>query len=112
MAMRDKKPQIYFYYFLALIGLAIPWYFNLAYLIAGGSFAPAPFLAAVSANPLTAGITWDVYLAALTFSVCVWQDAPKRKVSHPWLFIAACLGIGLAFAFPLYLARREVANQA
>ncbi|RYF38137.1 MAG: DUF2834 domain-containing protein [Comamonadaceae bacterium] len=92
---------------LALLGLAIPWTFNIAFLLEGGSFAPAPFLAAVSANKLTAGITWDVYLAAAAFSVWLLRDAPKAGVRHPWIYVALTFAVGLAFALPLYLALRK-----
>lgn len=94
-------------YILAAAGLAIPWYFNIAYLLGGGSFAPQPFMAAVGANALTAGITWDVYLAALAFSVWLVGDAKQAGVRRPWLYVALCFGVGLAFALPLYLAHRR-----
>jgi Terpene cyclase DEP1 len=92
---------------LALLGLAIPWYFNIAYLLGGGSFAPEPFVAAVAANKLTAGITWDVYLAAAAFSVWLLTDAPGAKVRWPWLYVVLTFAVGLAFALPLYLAMRK-----
>jgi Terpene cyclase DEP1 len=92
---------------LAAFGLVIPWYFNIAFMLGGGSFAPDPFFAAVSANPLTAGITWDVYLAAAAFSVWLLKDAPASKVRRPWLYVVLTFAVGLAFALPLYLALRE-----
>ncbi|MBE7368957.1 DUF2834 domain-containing protein [Ramlibacter pallidus] len=92
---------------LAIAGLVVPWSFNIAFLLGGGSFAPAPFLAAVSANPLVAGITWDVYLAAAAFSVWLLQDARAAGVRWPWLYVALTFGVGLAFALPLYLALRR-----
>lgn len=92
---------------LALLGLAIPWTFNIAFLLQGGSFAPGPFLAAVSANPLTAGITWDVYLAATAFSVWLLGDAPAAGVRRPWIYVVLTFAVGLAFALPLYLALRK-----
>ena len=94
---------------LAVLGLAIPWYFNIAFLLEGGSFAPGPFLAAVSANKLTSGITWDVYLAAAAFSVWLMRDAPSAGVRRPWLYVALTFGVGLAFALPLYMALRKPA---
>lgn len=51
----------------AFLGLVIPWSFHIAFLLDGGSFAPVRFLAVVSANKLTAGITGDVYLSAAAF---------------------------------------------
>jgi hypothetical protein len=103
LRMRTSKPLLLC---LALLGLAIPWYFNIAFLLEGGSFAPGPFMAAVAANKLTAGITWDVYLAAAAFSVWVLHDAPTARVRRPWLYVLRTFGVGLAFALPLYLALR------
>jgi hypothetical protein len=94
-------------YVLAIAGLVVPWYFNLAFLLEGGSFAPGPFVAAVSANKLVAGITWDVYLAAAAFSAWLLRDAPAAGVRRPWLHVALTFGVGLAFALPLYLAIRQ-----
>ena len=95
-------------FILAFVGLVVPWYFNVAFLLDGGSFAPAPFLAAVSANKLVAGITWDVYLAAAAFSVWLLQDAPAAGVRRPWIYVALTFGVGLAFTLPLYIAMRKV----
>lgn len=94
-------------YLLAALGLAIPWTYNLAYLMGGGSFAPGPFMAAVGVNALTTGITWDVYLAAIAFSVWLLGDARARGERHAWVYVVLCFGVGLAFALPLYLARRR-----
>lgn len=93
---------------LAVAGLVVPWSFHLAFLLNGGSFAPGPFLAAVSANQLVAGITWDVYLAAAAFSVWLLQDAPSAGVRRPWIYVVLTFSVGLAFTLPLYLAMRKV----
>ena len=95
------------YLLLAAAGLVLPWYFNLAFIAQGGSFAPAPFVAAVSANALTTGITWDVYLAAAAASVWMLADARRSGLRGAWLHVALTFAVGLAFAYPLYLARRE-----
>lgn len=96
------------YYCLAAAGLLVPWYFNIAYLAGGGSLAPGPFTAAVTANALTTAITWDVYIAAAAASAWMIQDARQRGRRHMgWLHAVLCFGVGLAFALPLYLARRK-----
>ncbi len=103
----STSPRTVLLYLLAALGLAIPWYYNIAFLLHGGSFAPGPFASAITANLLTTGITWDVYLAAAAFSVWVTGDASASGVRRPWFYIALCFCIGLAFALPLYLARRR-----
>lgn len=91
---------------LAAVGLAAPWYFNTLYFLGGGSIAPQVFWRDAFANPLTAGITLDVYLAALAFSA--WVAADRSLGAWRWGYVAACFGLGLAFALPLYLAQRGV----
>lgn len=95
------------YLLLAAAGLILPWYFNLAFLAEGGSFAPGPFLAAVTANPLTTGITWDVYIAAVAASAWMVRDARRHGLRGGWIHVVLTFAVGLAFAYPLYLARRE-----
>jgi hypothetical protein len=104
MPSRNVTPILYV---LAAAGLVIPWSFNIAFLLEGGSFAPSPFLAAVTANSLVAGITWDVYLAAAAFCAWLLQDAPSAGVRRPWVYVLLTFLVGLAFALPLYLALRR-----
>lgn len=86
---------------LALVGLLVPWWFNLRYLSGGGSLAPEAFFGAAFANALTTAITLDVYLAAVAFCIGVARDAdagPRR-----WWAVPLTFGVGLSFALPLYL---------
>lgn len=86
---------------LALVGLVLPWWFNLRYLGGGGSLAPGAFFGAAFANPLSTAITLDVYLAALAFCIGVAKDVgagPRR-----WWALLLSFGVGLSFALPLYL---------
>lgn len=88
----------------AAIGLLLPWAFNLRYFASGGSVLPSVFWRDAMANALTSAITLDVYWSALVFSVWVLQE---RRVRRPWVMVAACFGIGLSFALPLYLMLRR-----
>ncbi len=53
---------------LAVVGLILPWFYNLRYFAGGGSVAPSVFWADAAANELTTAITLDVYLSAVAFS--------------------------------------------
>jgi Terpene cyclase DEP1 len=86
---------------LTVIGLAVPWYFNLQYFAGGGSVAPEVFFRDALANPLTSAITLDVYLAALAFCVGVTLD--RDAGSRRWWAWPATFLIGLSFALPGYL---------
>ena len=86
---------------LALVGLVLPWWYNVRYLSGGGSLAPGAFFGAAFANPLSTAITLDVYLAAVAFCIGVAKDAdagPRR-----WWAVPLTFGVGLSFALPLYL---------
>jgi hypothetical protein len=86
---------------LALVGLVLPWWFNLRYFAGGGGVAPDAFFGTAFANALTTAITLDVYLAALAFSVAVAldRDAGTRR----WWAVPITFLVGLSFALPGYL---------
>lgn len=86
---------------LAVVGLVLPWWFNLRYFASGGGLGPDAFFGAAFANPLTTAITLDVYLAALAFciGVAVDRDAGVRR----WWAVPLTFGVSLSFALPLYL---------
>ncbi|HJV76087.1 MAG TPA: DUF2834 domain-containing protein [Noviherbaspirillum sp.] len=94
------------YYVLAAIGLIATWYFNVQFFLDGGSVAPDSFFGSALANALTTAITVDIYWAALVFSTWAVLERSRAGSPSPWLYIALCFGVGLAFAFPLYLGRR------
>lgn len=92
---------------LAVLGLVLPWVFNLRYFASGGSIAPSVFWRDAAANALTTAITVDVYLAAIAFSCWVLHE---RRVRRPWVPVLMCFGIGLSFALPWYLSSRTPLN--
>ena len=86
---------------LTVLGLVVPWWFNLAYFQGGGGVAPSVFFGHAMANALTTAITLDVYLAAVSFCVGVAldRDAGGRR----WWAVPLTFGVGLSFALPGYL---------
>jgi phosphotransferase system glucose/maltose/N-acetylglucosamine-specific IIC component len=107
----ENKKLYYLYAILALIGLLATWYFNIRYMLSGGSFAPGPFWHHAFANQLTAGITLDVYIAAIAFAIWVFPESKNLGIKRPWLYVALCFFGALAFALPLFLAVRIHAMQ-
>lgn len=95
------------YFTLAVVGLALTWYFNIQFFASGGSVAPGSFFPSAFANPLSTAITLDVYWSAFVFSA--WAVAEKNDpfAPRPWSYVALCFTVGLAFALPLYLGRRQ-----
>jgi hypothetical protein len=86
---------------LTLVGLLVPWYFNLQYFLGGGSPLPGPFFREAFANALTTAITLDVYLAAGVFCLAVAAD--RHGGRRRWWVVPATFCIGLSFALPGYL---------
>lgn len=85
---------------LALLGLVLPWAYNIQYFLAGGSVAPEVFFRDAFANALTSAITLDVYLAAVAFSLVVGLDGPAGR--SRWWALPATFFVGLSFALPAY----------
>jgi hypothetical protein len=86
---------------LAIVGLLVPWWFNVGYLSGGGSLAPGPFFGAAFANQLTTAITLDVYIAAAAFCIGVARDSDAGQ--RRWWAVPLTFAMGLSFALPLYL---------
>lgn len=86
---------------LAIVGLLLPWRYNLLYFAGGGSVAPDVFFRDAFANALTTAITLDVYLAAVAFSIGVALDRALGRAR--WWAIPATFLLGLSFALPGYL---------
>ena len=86
---------------LSLVGLLLPWWFILRYLMGGGGLGPAEFFGAAAANALSTAITLDVYLAALGFSLGVALD--RQAGARRWWALPLTFGVGLSFALPGYL---------
>lgn len=110
--MSKKSNLASVYYAFAVVGFIATWYYNGLYILNGGGLGPNEFFGAAFANSLTTAITIDVYLAALVFSVWVVNDSKRAPVKWPWLYVVLCFAVGLAIAYPLYLARREGAINA
>jgi hypothetical protein len=106
-----KSKLFYIYLALAILGLITTWYFNVRYMQAGGSFAPAPFLQNAFANYLTSALSLDVYITAIAFSIWVFPESRRLNIRWPIMYVFLCFFGALAFAFPLFLAMRTKAME-
>lgn len=103
-----KKNKLkWFYFLMSVVGLILPWIFNLEYFANSENIHFLPYLNTLTVNPATTGLTIDVYLAALVFSVWLVKESHELRIKNSFLYIIACFGLGIAFAFPLFLAVRE-----
>jgi hypothetical protein len=100
-ASGDARPALRLAFLvLAVVGLVLPWFYNLQYFAAGGSVMPDVFFRDASANALTTAITWDVYIAAVAFSVAVAADRAMGR--WRWWAVVATFCVGLSLALPAY----------
>lgn len=99
------------YFAVAIIALLVTWYFNIQFLVQGGSIMPAVFFGAAFANPLTTSITLDVIFAAIVFSIWVVSESKRLGLRRSWVYIVLCFAVALAVAFPLFLGIRALKLQ-
>lgn len=99
--MTPNRHLIRLLFVLAVVGLLVPWHYNLQYFAGGGGVAPGVFFGAAFANALTTAITLDVYIAAVAFSVGVAVD--RAAGARRWWAVPATFLLGLSFALPGYL---------
>ena len=94
---------------LAAAGLVLPWYFNIRYIAEGGSLIDIPAaLRLAFANPISSSFSADLLVAFVAFTI--WSVIESRRIAirYGWVYPLIGLFVGFAFAFPLFLLRREM----
>lgn len=97
----------YFYGLLAVVGLALTWSYNLAYMRENDGFSPVLFVQAGFVNPAAASLSCDILVVALAASVWMVVEARRVGVRHGWVFVVLGWFVAMAFAIPLFWAVRE-----
>lgn len=96
------------YVFLALLGLAGTWYFNVVYVGGGGDLLDvATALKLAFANPIASSFSTDLLVSFTVFIVWSIDEARRIEMKRGWLYPLLGLFVGFAFAFPLFLFVRE-----
>jgi preprotein translocase subunit SecY len=90
---------------LAILGIALPWTYNVQFLAAGGT--PTGFLSAGFANPAVSSLSFDILIASTAFLVWMVMETRRLKMRHGWVYAVLMFSIAFAFAFPLFLFMRE-----
>jgi hypothetical protein len=91
---------------LAVIGLVLPYYFLISFLLAHG-FDGRLFLTQLFGTTISTFFAADLILSSITFIVYLGQEGTRRSMRHKWVYVIALLTIGLSFALPLFLFVRE-----
>ena len=106
--MRDLTGRQAFYLALAVAGLCLTWYHNLAFMReSGGRFDLAAFVAAAYANHAAASLAWDITIACIAFLAWMLQEARRLGMRHAWAYVVLTFGVAFAFSAPLFLFMRE-----
>jgi predicted permease len=91
---------------LAVLGVALPWYFNLQLGLAG-NLGFSSFLAGVFANPASSSIGVDILVAATAFNVWMIGEARRLQMKRAWAYVVLTFLVSFACACPLFLLMRE-----
>jgi hypothetical protein len=94
------------YLLLAIIGLVLPYYFFVSFLIANGlNFSL--FFSQLFANKISSFFAVDLMITAIVFLVFLYQESQRYQLENWWLYIVATLVIGPSLALPLFLYFRQ-----
>ncbi|MFB8789659.1 MAG: DUF2834 domain-containing protein [Potamolinea sp.] len=92
------------YLTLAILGLVVPWYYNVQFF---GSAGLLDFVNESSANLAAKSVSVDLFIATVTGSILMYVESKRVGVKFVWLYILLGLLVAFAFAFPLFLFMRE-----
>jgi apolipoprotein N-acyltransferase len=92
------------YLSLAILGLVLPWYYNLQFF---GSAGLIDFVNQSSANLAAKSISLDLFIATMAGSTWMYVESKRVGIKFGWLYILLGFLIAFAFAFPLFLFMRE-----
>lgn len=92
------------YLILAILGIVIPWYYNLQFFSETGL---ADFINESSSNLAAQSVSFDLFIATIAGSVWMYLESKRMEMNYIWLYIFAGLFVSFSFAFPFFLFIRE-----
>ena len=92
------------YLILAILGLILPWYYNLQFF---GTASFSDFVTASSANLAAKSVSLDLFIATVAGSTWMYVESKRVGVRFAWLYILLGFLVAFAFAFPIFLFVRE-----
>lgn len=109
--MQSSKvtPLVVFYGLCAIVGLVIPWYYNLKYMvIEGQAFTVQAFVASGFTNTLASSLSSDFFIGSTAVMVWMMVEARRIDMRFRWGYLVLTFGVAFAFACPLFLMVREL----
>jgi len=98
------RKQIYL--FLAVIGLIVPYYFLISFVMANGLDGRL-FFKQLFGTPISAFFAVDLLLSCVVFAHYLCQETKRHAIKYSWLCVVALCTVGLSCALPLFLYLRE-----
>lgn len=92
------------YLILAILGLVVPWYYNLQFFQTAGFM---DFANESSANIAAKSVSLDLFIATVAGSVWMFFESKKLGMKFGWLYIFLGFFVAFSFAAPLFLFMRE-----
>ena len=99
------------YLTLALVGLVVPYYFFISFLLAHGLDGPA-FLRQLFGTPISSFFAADLIISCVVFVGFLLRESRRHSIAHWWAYLVALATVGLSFALPLFLYARERGREA
>src|SRR5262245_3406216 len=96
----------HFYLFLAIIGLVIPYYFLISFLISHGVDVRL-FFNQLFGTPISTFFAVDLLLSCVVFVRFLGEETRRYAMKNTWIRIVMLLSVGLSCALPLFLYLRE-----
>ena len=96
----------YIYLFFAVIGLVVPYYFLISFLITYGLDVRL-FLKQLFGTSISAFFAADLLLSCIVFARYLGQETSRYAIKHAWICMVALCTVGLSCALPLFLYLRE-----
>ena len=96
-----------FYGVLAVVGVVLPWHYNIEWMQASTSAGALDFIRDGMVNGASSSLTVDITIVFIAFSVWLVVEARRLGMRYAWLLIPYALCIALASAFPLFLLLRS-----
>jgi hypothetical protein len=94
------------YLLLALLGLVLPYYFFVSFLIKNGLDVQL-LVDQLFASEISTFFAVDLIITAIVFLFFSYQESRRVHMENWWAYIVATLVVGPSFAFPLFLFFRE-----
>lgn len=102
-------PLTSIYALLAALGLTIPWYYNLKYmLIEGQTFTVQAFIASGFTSTLTSSLSTDFFIGSTAVLIWMMNEAGRIGMKYRWAYFVLTFAVAFAFACPLFLLMREL----